>query len=251
MEEKRYVFLFVLFLSYFLLYKKIPKYNIPRRELLLCLVQALVVAIMLGRIARSLVDGQKLSFSLLVSVLVVPKHTWYGGLVGAGLVLWYWVRKWNLNSPWKILDEFSFLSPLVYSILRLNCFIEGHCYGTPSTLPWAILFPNPKVPIHPVQLYDSYLNFCLFLVLPELDKKKIFDGQITLQFLIFHSLIRFFVEYFRWGVSAVVVGGVITQAQIASLVIIAGSLVAWRVLAKQARGGRGRAVIRCQMSVDG
>ena len=40
-------------------------------------------------------------------------------------------------------------------------------------------------------------------------------------------------EYFRWGVSAVVVGGVITQAQIVSVLIIVGSLVGMKKIRTQ------------------
>lgn len=40
----------------------------------------------------------------------------------------------------------------------------------------------------------------------------------------------FIVEYFRWGISAKVVFGFITQAQIASIVIIVVSLVCMRIL---------------------
>jgi phosphatidylglycerol:prolipoprotein diacylglycerol transferase len=51
--------------------------------------------------------------------------------------------------------------------------------------------------LHPVQLYESALNFLNFFVLFLILKKKRFDGQVFSFYIINYSLIRYFVEFYR------------------------------------------------------
>lgn len=45
-----------------------------------------------------------------------------------------------------------------HAIGRVGCFLVGDDYGLPSTLPWAVAFPEglppTTVPVHPTQLYE-------------------------------------------------------------------------------------------------
>ncbi|MEM5777781.1 MAG: prolipoprotein diacylglyceryl transferase [Candidatus Aenigmatarchaeota archaeon] len=130
---------------------------------------------------------------------------------------------------------FAIFAPMTYVFGQIECYFAGCCWGIPTDAIWGVVFPLSRLHptyrvVHPVQLYDSYLNFLLFLFLLEYRDKKRFEGELFLLFLVGNSIIRFFVEYFRWGVSAKVVLGFITQAQIASIVIILGSLVFWKIL---------------------
>src|SRR5687768_546020 len=49
---------------------------------------------------------------------------------------------------------------LGYTIGRIGCFLNGCCYGTPTDLPWGVVFPHAEVPVacHPTQLYATLLN---------------------------------------------------------------------------------------------
>ncbi|MEM5777972.1 MAG: prolipoprotein diacylglyceryl transferase [Candidatus Aenigmatarchaeota archaeon] len=127
-------------------------------------------------------------------------------------------------------DFFAPFCAIGYAFARIGCYFAGCCRGIETNVLWSVVFPHTQISVHPVQLYDSYLNFLLFLFLIEYRDKKRFEGELFLLFLLGNSIIRFFVEYFRWGVSAKVVAGFITQAQIASIVIILGSLVFWKIL---------------------
>ena len=155
--------------------------------------------------------------------------TSYGGVLGFLIVIAYYSKITKISFL-NLADFFIIFAPLVYAIGRLGCYFAGCCRGIETNVLWSVVFPHTQISVHPVQLYDSYLNFLLFLFLIEYKDKKRFDGQLFLLFLLGNSIIRFFVEYFRWGVSAKVVYGVITQAQIASIAIILGSLVFWKML---------------------
>jgi len=90
---------------------------------------------------------------------------------------------------------------------RIGCFAAGCCYGRECSLPWGVAFNDPKaeqitgIPLgierHPVQLYEAILNFLNFMVLFLILRKKRFDGQVFVFYIMNYSVIRFFTEYFR------------------------------------------------------
>ena len=85
-------------------------------------------------------------------------------------------------------------------------------------------YPDEMEPVlarHPVQLYESLLLVYLFMFLIEWRRERVtFIGEISLLYLLLASSIRFLMEYFRWGVSAKVMFGVITQAQVMCVLVI-------------------------------
>lgn len=48
---------------------------------------------------------------------------------------------------------------------RMGCFYNGCCYGTPTDLPWAVLFPVDSLPRHPTQIYESLFHLVMFMVI--------------------------------------------------------------------------------------
>lgn len=73
-------------------------------------------------------------------------------------------------------------------------------------VPWGVVFPSgspagdefPGVALHPAMLYEMLLNLIGFGVLVYLFKMKNFNkGIITMIYIIFYSLIRIFVSFFR------------------------------------------------------
>lgn len=73
-------------------------------------------------------------------------------------------------------------------------------------VPWGVVFPSgspagdefPGVALHPAMLYEMVLNLIGFGVLVYLFKMKNYNkGIITMIYIIFYSLIRIFVSFFR------------------------------------------------------
>lgn len=120
----------------------------------------------------------------------------YGGLTFAIAALIVWSKK-NKLSVFKILDIAAPAAALGYAIGRIGCFLNGCCYGVPADLPWAAKFPNLIDARHPTQLYSSFSGLDIFLALIILYNFKKFDGQIFSLGLIFYSVYRFFIEFFR------------------------------------------------------
>lgn len=108
---------------------------------------------------------------------------------------------------WPTADIIAPAIALGHGFGRIGCFSASCCYGRECSLPWAVVFKNEyaheltgiplNVPLHPVQLYESALNFLNFFVLFLILKKKKFDGQVFSFYIINYSIIRFFTEYFR------------------------------------------------------
>ena len=104
----------------------------------------------------------------------------FGGFALAFPIGFAYLRKVNLN-PW---DTFDLIIPYValgQSIVRIGCFLNGCCYGTPSGLPWAVSFPPLSAayasfgfaPLHPAQLYQAVANFVIFLLCLKLYSRKL------------------------------------------------------------------------------
>ena len=138
---------------------------------------------------------------------------WEGGLVFYGglmltvpTVLWY-VKK-NAMGLWSTADLFAPSLAIGHAIGRIGCFYSGCCYGKPAEgLPWAVIFTDPQslaligVPLHPTQLYESLGEFFIFLLLITIRRHKAFSGQLFMTYIMFYSVLRFIVEFFRGDVA--------------------------------------------------
>lgn len=169
--------------------------------------------------------------------------SFHGGVLGGVLAGVLYARKKKTNF-WRLADLFTPAIPLAYAIARMGCFLNGCCYGIPTTLPWGVRFPSEHIhgaltpPSHPVQLYDAAANILLFFVIGRLKAKEHASGVLFLQYLVGYSFIRIFAELLRRGVSARTLSGLpITEAQVASALLIIGGILLIRRWSKQ-RGNK-------------
>jgi phosphatidylglycerol:prolipoprotein diacylglycerol transferase len=125
---------------------------------------------------------------------------YYGGLMGASAaaILYTRIRHMPL---WKYADALAPSVALGHAFGRVGCLMTGCCFGKECHLPWAISFPPQHethgIPVHPTQIYESLLNFCLYLFLAWAYRRKKFDGQIFAAYLMIYAVVRSFVELFR------------------------------------------------------
>src|SRR5690606_14683841 len=76
------------------------------------------------------------------------------------------------------------------AIGRWGNFVNQEAHGGPTNLPWGIEVNGVKV--HPTFLYESLWNFGVFGFLLYYSKKKKYDGQIFILYLILYSIARYF-----------------------------------------------------------
>ncbi|MBN1627543.1 MAG: prolipoprotein diacylglyceryl transferase [Deltaproteobacteria bacterium] len=125
-----------------------------------------------------------------------------GGLLGAVIAGWFYIRRHGFNI-WQIGDIYAPAIAIAQSIGRIGCFMAGCCYGRPTSVSWGVTFTNPdsiaplNIPLHPTQLYSSFSNLIIFIIVMILGSRKKFDGQVFIWYLILHSTARLLIERFR------------------------------------------------------
>ena len=161
-----------------------------------------------------------------------------GGLIG--LIIFAKRRKLSIL---KLCDVSAIGLALAQSIGRWGNFFNSEAFGAPTNLPWKLYIAPQYRPIpytnesyfHPTFLYESILDFILFLLLYFVVKnnKQRKDGNIALLYLIIYSAIRIFVEHFRidsvrfiWGYPVAIVVSV-------GIIILASILLLFRNLANK------------------
>jgi phosphatidylglycerol:prolipoprotein diacylglycerol transferase len=167
---------------------------------------------------------------------------WKGGLVFYGGVLaavpvgiWY-VRKHKLP-VWKTADIIAPYAALSHGFGRLGCFFAGCCYGAPCSGPIGMTFNDPHslaplgMALYPTQLMESGGEFLVFGVLILLRRYKKFDGQLFWLYLLFYSVLRFILEFFRGdAIRGVYFGGFVSTSQIIAVLLFGCSLfMFWRL----------------------
>ncbi|MFQ5883191.1 MAG: prolipoprotein diacylglyceryl transferase [Candidatus Methylomirabilales bacterium] len=174
---------------------------------------------------------------------------WKGGLaihgaLLAGLLTGIWFCRKHHISFWIFADTLAPALILGQAIGRLACFLNGDAYGIPTTVPWAVTFTDPNalaplgVPRHPTQLYEMGLDLFLFGLLWVLRRRRLFPGQLFLLYAGGYAVIRFIVESFR--ADQLQFAGGVSAAQTLSILILAGSLLAFALLRRSMeREGKG------------
>jgi len=163
----------------------------------------------------------------------------YGGLIGASLATILYARVKHIGL-WKLSDVLAPSIPLGYVFGRIGCFLNGCCYGSRCSLPWAVTYPEgnlngaPTFPVHPSQLYDSFLSLLLYLFLAWLYRRKQFNGQVFAAYLLCYAITRSIVESFRGDYTKVHLHGAanLTPGQLVSMGIFATGIAMWTLLRK-------------------
>ncbi len=125
--------------------------------------------------------------------------SFHGGLIGVIVASIIFARKNNHNS-FLYMDIVSLVAPIGLFFGRIANFINSELYGTITNVPWSVTFVQvDNLPRHPSQLYEALLEgLFLFLILIYFRNKfSNKPGVISGLFLVFYSIFRFFVEFFR------------------------------------------------------
>ncbi|HEV8060435.1 MAG TPA: prolipoprotein diacylglyceryl transferase family protein [Gemmataceae bacterium] len=93
-------------------------------------------------------------------------------------------------------DDYALPLALALAVGRWGCFCNGCCFGTPTTVPWAVVF-HDGLPRHPTQIYESLFHFTMAMVLFVLARKNKLPTHRLQFYLIAFCVFRFFTEYIR------------------------------------------------------
>ena len=161
----------------------------------------------------------------------------YGGVLLA-LPLCYAFTRFKGLSFWQVADTLAPPWTLLLVLGRLGCFLNGCCYGKPTTAPWG-LFSKDSARIsgyyattHPTQLYSALAALVIFWIMWRTRLKPRFAGQVTLVFLILYPIARFVIEAYRadprgmWRFFGLFT---LSESQIISIPLLLFGLGAWIV----------------------
>ena len=167
------------------------------------LITYLIIGIILGgRLGYVLIYNFDYYLNNLSEILMIWKGgmSFHGGLVGVTISILFFSKKNNLN-PWIFLDLISVVAPIGIFFGRIANFLNSELYGKETEIFWSVVFPKiDNLTRHPSQIYEAlFEGLILFLILNLLVQKNMLDkkGIISSCFLIFYSLFRFLLEFFR------------------------------------------------------
>jgi phosphatidylglycerol:prolipoprotein diacylglycerol transferase len=153
----------------------------------------------------------------------------FGGLFGAVGAAYVYARLARLRFA-PLADLFAPAIPIAAAVGRVACGLDGMDYGTPSTLPWSIVYLNPTsyAPIdgvarHPDQYYELLGDLLIAMILLKVRRRMaIPDGALFLMYLVLFSVLRFFLFFVRGNVPVVALG--LKNGQWTALAILAIAL---------------------------
>ncbi|HKD36584.1 MAG TPA: prolipoprotein diacylglyceryl transferase family protein [Pirellulales bacterium] len=134
---------------------------------------------------------------------LVSGAAWFGDgkTIVAGIVGGYFgveLAKWALDVHVKTGDSFAVPVAAAVAIGRLACFSAGCCYGTPTSLPWGMVFPTADAqPRHPTQLYEAAFHLTAAIALYLLWRHGLLRGQLIKLYIIGYLVYRFASEFIR------------------------------------------------------
>lgn len=131
---------------------------------------------------------------------------WEGGLAshggGLGLIIavYYYSKKYAIDRMW-LLDRLAIATALFGFFVRFGNFFNSEILGTPSNLPWAVVFERVDlIPRHPVMLYEGFSYLAIFFLLFALYRKTDigkYKGLLLGWFLVLVMTVRFLLEFIK------------------------------------------------------
>jgi phosphatidylglycerol:prolipoprotein diacylglycerol transferase len=162
---------------------------------------------------------------ILLRLLHWPQYTLSAGLAGAAAGLVY---AKHLGLPVRrTADAFAPSLAVGASAASIACLEAGCDYGTPTHVPWAVIFHSAAVtpgtplgvPLHPTQIYAGLVEFALFALSLWLLYRPHHDGEVLGTWLFLSGLARSLLTTLR--------GGDILTPQFAGMAMVLGGGLLW------------------------
>jgi phosphatidylglycerol---prolipoprotein diacylglyceryl transferase len=125
----------------------------------------------------------------------------HGGFAGVLISLYLYLKKHRDMSFIELADRLAIPCLLAAALIRVGNFFNSEILGTPSNLPWAVVFARvDNIPRHPAMLYEAAVYFVVFCVLYVAYWKTSiiqFPGRVFGTTLATCFLARFLIEFVK------------------------------------------------------
>jgi len=195
---------------------------------------ALVIAALVGAKLLLLITNFTYFWSNPAEIIVLARSggVFYGGLIGATLVAFWYIRRHNLPL-WTTCDMFAPGIALGHVIGRVGCLMAGCCYGLPTSVPWAITFTDPfaaanvgtplNQALHPTQLYEAGAELLILAFLLVTERKgRPYPGRTFWGYMLLYAVSRFIIEFYRADERGFIMG--LSTSQFISVILAPLSL---------------------------
>ncbi|MBR1874100.1 MAG: prolipoprotein diacylglyceryl transferase [Eubacterium sp.] len=161
----------------------------------------------------------------------------------AGLILGQAIGRWGNFTNQEAFGEYTdcFLA------MRLNAANVNPDYITDTMRAnMQTIGDASYIQVHPTFLYESLWNIAVLLLMIFFTKKKKFDGEIFLMYLVGYGLGRAWIEGLR--IDQLQIGSTgIAVSQVFSVVLVIGGIITWIIMRRRADGSP---VVPANMSVN-
>jgi len=210
----------------------IKKEQLPLNFILNLIIGIIVFSILGARILHVLMH---LPYYMLYPLRII--RLWEGGMTLQGGLIFsisfsiYYIKTHHLPLD-KIADCAAPAIAFGFSVGRIGCFLNGCCYGVPSS--FGFVFPRGSPAgeffsgqtLFPTQLISSLNLLIMGIVLHLLRKKNIARDRLLPLFLILYSVHRFLIEFLRGDTFPVAFN--LTSFQIISIILALFSFIWWK-----------------------
>lgn len=177
---------------------------------------------------------------------------YYGGFILGTIAALIFMRIRRMNMLFTS-DTIGYGTAIGLFFGRIGCFLNGCCFGIETHSFLGVSFPKGSAafaelanagivdrardvktpPLLPTQLFESVFSLLLFFYLYfYLRKRKEYDGQVILHFVILYAIFRFVIEFFR-NDNRGIFFNLLSSSQIISLVMIAVASLLWYSIRKK------------------
>lgn len=148
----------------------------------------------------------------------IPAHTGRTILGGiAGCITGLFISRLWFGFKNDIFDALSYIFPVAMAIQRVGCLFAGCCFGTPSNVPWAVVYSRNtyahaahvnnglvdfyapfSLPVHPNPIYQILACLIIILLLYNFFRKRIhIPGNLFLTSVMLYLISRVINEFWR------------------------------------------------------
>jgi phosphatidylglycerol:prolipoprotein diacylglycerol transferase len=125
----------------------------------------------------------------------------HGGFAGVMIAVYLYLKKHRDMSFLQLADRLTIACLLAATMIRIGNFFNSEILGTPSNLPWAVVFTRvDPIPRHPAMLYEALAYFLVFCALYVAYSKTAiiqYPGRVFGVSLASCFLARFLIEFVK------------------------------------------------------
>ena len=157
--------------------------------------------------------------------------SYHGALIGALISTYIFTLRYKQYSYWFIMDLVAIAVPFGYVFGRIGNFLNQELIGRTTDLPIGIYVDG--VLRHPSQLYEAFLEgILLFIIIFLYRKRKKFDGELIIIYIIGYSIARYIAEFFRQPDFQLgfICCNMVTMGQLLSFIIIISGIILYYIL---------------------